>query len=214
MDFKEKESVAKKRARDCVKFKEKELVCQRNSKKKARTDPLVLETERIRKQVWRSDVRNKLSENFSDCKRKATNRKDTLLYEEETKAAKCRKYGTNINTCIELFHKRISVGPVYICSCCHQTWFKDSVTKVLANSNLSNSQYLSGKISVDNEEWICITCKNSLINNRVPKLSVKNGFKWPEKPKELELHPLEERLIALRIPSMQMRNTMGSAVFH
>ena len=30
-------------------------------------------------------------------------------------------------------------------------------------------------------------------------------MKWPSKPKELELHPLEERLIALCIPFMQLR---------
>ena len=30
-------------------------------------------------------------------------------------------------------------------------------------------------------------------------------MKWPEKPKELQLFPLEERLISLRIPFMQIR---------
>jgi hypothetical protein len=32
-----------------------------------------------------------------------------------------------------------------------------------------------------------------------------NGMKWPEKPFELQLFPLEERLISLRIPFMQLR---------
>ena len=164
-NFKEKERLAKRMARDCLKFKEKEIVGQRNSKKKARSDLLVLETERIRKQIWRSDERNKLSENISACKKKALKRKDTLFHEEETKAAKSRKYGSDINTCIELFHKRIAVGPVYICSSCHQTWFKESVSRVSANSNWYDAHYLSGKLSVDNTEWICITCKNSLINH-------------------------------------------------
>ena len=30
-------------------------------------------------------------------------------------------------------------------------------------------------------------------------------MKWPDKPQELNLHQLEERLIALRIPFMQIR---------
>ena len=30
-------------------------------------------------------------------------------------------------------------------------------------------------------------------------------MKWPDKPAELNLHQLEERLIALRIPFMQIR---------
>ena len=39
----------------------------------------------------------------------------------------------------------------------------------------------------------------------VPKLSVGNGMKWPNRPPELDLHQLEERLIALRIPFMQIK---------
>ena len=39
----------------------------------------------------------------------------------------------------------------------------------------------------------------------IPKLSVANGMKWPNKPPELNLHQLEERLIALRITFMQIR---------
>ena len=38
-----------------------------------------------------------------------------------------------------------------------------------------------------------------------PKLSVANGMNWPDKPPELNLHQLEERFIALRIPFMQIR---------
>ena len=54
-------------------------------------------------------------------------------------------------------------------------------------------------------EWICHTCMNSLKQNKIPRLSVANLMSFPEKPKELELHPLEERLVSLRIPFMQIR---------
>ena len=54
-------------------------------------------------------------------------------------------------------------------------------------------------------EWICSTCNKSITSGKVPKLSIANGVKWPSKPKELELYPLEESLIALRIPFMQLR---------
>ena len=59
--------------------------------------------------------------------------------------------------------------------------------------------------SVGNEEWICHTCLRALRDSKLPKLSVANGMKWPDKPPELNLHQLEERLIALRIPFMQIR---------
>ena len=46
---------------------------------------------------------------------------------------------------------------------------------------------------------------NSLKDNKALRLSVVNGMKWPNGPPELNLHQLEERLIALRIPFMQIR---------
>ena len=39
----------------------------------------------------------------------------------------------------------------------------------------------------------------------MPRLSVANGMKWLIKLPELNLHQFEERLIALRIPFMQIR---------
>ena len=116
----------------------------------------------------------------------------------ENLSAKSRKCGSDIDVCLDLFHKSISVGPVY-------KWFKESVTKVYTFSDASYPQYFSGILSVDNVEWICTTCKKSFTSGKVPKLAIANGMKRPSKPKELELNPLEERLIALRIPFMQLR---------
>ena len=46
----------------------------------------------------------------------------------------------------------------------------------------------------------------ALRDSEIPKLSVANGMKWPNKPSELNLHQLEEMVIALiRIPFMQIR---------
>ena len=42
----------------------------------------------------------------------------------------------------------------------------------------------------------------------MPKLSVANGMKWPNKPTELNLYQLEKRLIALRIPFIQIRELL------
>ena len=54
-------------------------------------------------------------------------------------------------------------------------------------------------------EWICHTCSNALRSNKIPRLSTANKMGFPEKPNELQLYPLEERLISLRIPFMQIR---------
>ena len=69
----------------------------------------------------------------------------------------------------------------------------------------SKRLYCTEFTSVGNEEWICHTCLSALRDSKLPKLSVANGMKWPDKPPELNLHQLEERLIALRIPFMQIR---------
>ena len=58
---------------------------------------------------------------------------------------------------------------------------------------------------VGSEERICHTCLSALRDSKLPKLSVANGMKWPDKPPELNLHQLEKRLIALCIPFMQIR---------
>ena len=59
--------------------------------------------------------------------------------------------------------------------------------------------------SIGHEEWICHTCLSALRECKPPKLSVSNGMKWPDKPPELNLHQLDERLLALCIPFMQIR---------
>ena len=42
-------------------------------------------------------------------------------------------------------------------------------------------------------------------NGKIPTLAAINKMSFPNKPKELDLNQLEERLIALRIPFMQIR---------
>ena len=73
--------------------------------------------------------------------------------------------------------------------------------------NSAESKRLNGTdfTSVGNGEWICHTCLSTLRESKPPKLSVANGMKWPNKPPELNLHQLEERLIARFIPFMQIR---------
>ena len=78
---------------------------------------------------------------------------------------------------------------------------------MLKNINLPKSRrlYCTKFMYVNDEEWICYTCMGAIRVGKVPKLSVANGMKWPVKPPELDLHQLEERLTALRIPFMQIR---------
>lgn len=106
---------------------------------------------------------------------------------------------------IESFHKKVARGPVYQCSCCTQTWFQESVRNA---NNLHNSLFankcLTRLKSVDDIEWVCNTCYNSIKACKVPALAVVNGMGFPPKPPELLITELEERLISPRIPFMQL----------
>ena len=102
---------------------------------------------------------------------------------------------------IAKFHDVVSQGPLYICTCCDQLWYKHSVIAAAAlkknNPNVQNK--LLNKTSVNNFEWLCRTCNNHLKNNKVPPCAAINGMKFPVKPSFFDLNELECRLLAPRI---------------
>ena len=203
--FKAKETVYQKKskqlARENQAFKTHEKVFQNKSKKKARENAYVRECERIKKQQVRQEKRK-----FDGSSEIITPRK-RYKHDTDNFPETHRKDSKTIKRAIKQFHLDISIGPLYVCSCCHQTWFRKSVS-MLKNTHIpaeSKILHCTDFISVNNEECICHTCLSALRDNKIPKLSVANGMKWPIKPPELNIHQLEERLIALRIPFMQIR---------
>ena len=60
------------------------------------------------------------------------------------------------------FHRSVSTGPLYICSCCDQLWYEHSVFPAdhLKIANPDASKYLQNIKSIDNIEWLCHTCNN------------------------------------------------------
>ena len=121
-----------------------------------------------------------------------------------------QKLGHSFSDAVNKFGEAINSSSLFVCSCCQQTWFKHSVQAVASlnvkslDTHLLNN-CLTGYTSVGDCEWICNTCLNNLKRGKVPKLSVANGMKLIERPAELNLNHLEERLISLRIPFMQIR---------
>ena len=204
--FKAKEiayqKISKQSARENPAFLEQEKVYQNASKQNARKNPFVLECERIRKQQVRQEKRK-----FNDISRLNVPNKRLKLDEETLSHKTNQKDLKTIEESIKQFHSDISIGPTYVCTCCHQTWFRKSVS-MLKNTHIdvqSRRLHCTNYTSISNEEWICHTCSSSLRDGKIPKLSVSNGMKWPDKPPQLNLHQLEERLVALRIPFMQIR---------
>ena len=121
-----------------------------------------------------------------------------------------QKVGHTFADAANKFREAIKSSSLFVCSCCQQTWFRHSVQAVASLSIKSMDAHLldnclTGYISVADSEWICNTCLNNLKRGKIPKLSVANGMRFIEKPVELYLNNLEERLISLRIPFMQIR---------
>ena len=114
----------------------------------------------------------------------------------EISAKHAQKYGQNLTECVSHFHDTIAIGPTFVCTCCHQTWFSHSVVEV--NRKLSSvsielkNKYFTGKVSEKNREWLCRTCLVQLKQCKIPKLAVANGLSFPTKPPELCLYALEE----------------------
>ena len=188
--YKAKELVAqrksKQNARQDRDYKAKELLAelaaQRKSKQNARKNPFVLECERVKKQEFRKK------------KRKIDEMHEYIAIEETSKKHK-NKLGdhSDIKECIKQFHSSIAVRPLFVCTCCNQTCFRKDVC-MLKNINLPKRSRLclTKFLSVNDEAWICHTCVGAIRDGKVPKLSVANGMKWPDKPPELDLHHLKK----------------------
>ncbi|KAH7945022.1 hypothetical protein HPB49_004958 [Dermacentor silvarum] len=62
---------------------------------------------------------------------------------------------------------------------------------------------------------VCSACKEALTSGKVPVMSVSNGYRYPPKPEPFPaLNPVEERIIAPRLPFMSIyRLTHGNGQY-
>ena len=82
------------------------------------------------------------------------------------------------------FHIAVSNGPIYICTCFDQLWYKHSecLADKIRASNPNAVKLLRNITGVNNAECLCQTCMKHLKSGKVPPLAVVNGMKFPEKP--------------------------------
>ena len=156
--------------------------------------------------------------NASSAETMKQSRKRKQFLRKEHDLRKKRKLGVSFSEAVEKFNDAIC-SCSYVCSSCHQVWFKHSVKDVsllkeTASLDMSLlKKCLTGYTSVADREFICNTCLFNIRQGRIPKLSFINGMKFPQKPPELNLNNLEERLISLRIPFMQIRTLNSGGQF-
>ena len=58
---------------------------------------------------------------------------------------------------------------------------------------------------MDNKEWTCRSCRESIKDGRIPKLSIENKMGFPPKLKKLDLNGMEEHFTCARITLFQMK---------
>ena len=98
---------------------------------------------------------------------------------------------------------------MYICTSCKQLYYRHCVS--LFKQDTVKDQSLKKLIptvhSVSDLVWICGTCKSYITKNRIPPMSVMNKMSFPEQGPLEDLNPLEQTLLAVRIPFMKIHET-------
>ena len=121
-----------------------------------------------------------------------------------------RQLQVTIDSSINKFKEVIQEGPTFICSSCNRLLYRRCVYKYSLTDFKIEFQPLvekcrTNKISFDNNEYICNTCRNSLRKGQLPAMAEANFMKLDEIPQQLkELTSLEVIFIARRIPFMKL----------
>jgi len=80
-----------------------------------------------------------------------------------------------------------------------QLWYCVFTADKIRKSKPSAANYLRNKKSINNKEWLCRTCQNYLVKNKVPPVALVNRMQFPVKPDFFDLNELECRLLAPRL---------------
>ncbi|XP_050339187.1 uncharacterized protein LOC126765663 [Bactrocera neohumeralis] len=112
-----------------------------------------------------------------------------------------------------IYFENIKKGPTEICICCGGLWFPHQVRKLnfgtiaQVHPDATSVFFLKQKFpSEDGNYNFCLTCKNGIAKNNIPKICLLNGLDFPDIPDCLKnLTPIEERLIMPRLPFMTIR---------
>ena len=184
-------------------LKQREYQAQRRSSTEKRQKENVKKREHMTEKLKSSEFKD--NENERNKCHKAQKHTSEEFRGEESAHKQARTqvniYGNNLSESIRIFLDSVSQGPIYVCSSCLQTHFADNVLKVSSlhpgKHQLLLEECLTQYKSIDEEEWLCLSCKREIYNGLVPKLSQINKVGFPEKPQELDLNRLEEFFIHL-----------------
>jgi len=193
-----------------------------------RTNIAKRQLEQVKNTIKRKEIRKlperKETERKQRCQRveaikkdlaqkKARARRSNVFRKRESEARKKyrkRLQEETLETKLKKFREKSKEGPTCICTCCGSLWFRSSVHSVSKANlvNKHNSEFLEKIFHLSTgDTWICRTCYIYVLKGQVPKLALSNGLDFPHIPDVLKnLTTLEERLVALRLPFLQIRS--------
>ena len=196
-----------------VSYEYSQKEAERNVKrmKHLRKSDLYREKEMVQKRTKHQNVSFKKWETIQNTLHKQKTCQDPSKALNEKEQASRRKYGSNMAQLLHIFNASIAEGLLYVCTFCQQIWFKHSVLNIEEICLKKNERRMfetcrTRYVSKDNKEWICKTCRNAVKDGKIPKLSVQNKMGFPPIPPDLKLYLMEERLVALRIVFMMLRD--------
>ncbi|XP_028402113.1 uncharacterized protein LOC114525103 [Dendronephthya gigantea] len=186
-----------RRQNESAEEKEARLAKNNNAKKATKQN----ETTEQRNATIAKEKERKRASRKNTCFEKQKKSNESHSVQNIANAENCYLPSEDTLTLVRNFHNSVSTGPLYVCTCCDQLWYKHSVSLAdrLRMVNPDITKYLQNIKSVDNIEWLCQTCNNHLTKGKVPPCAIANGMKFPERPSFFDLNELECRLIAPRL---------------
>ena len=115
-------NVSKKRKRSHIEYRKQEKEIRNVSRIRKRTDTSYRDNEHKKRNASRGELR-----------------KNPDYREREKQAAQPQTLAELVST----FHTKVSQGPVYVCSCCDQLWYRHSVSCVTNIKQLENNSVAS-----------------------------------------------------------------------
>ena len=106
----------------------------------------VLECERIKQQQYRQQKRQTKKVSKLDSANKICKSVKGSSHDNKSNKLSDQKDLKSIEECIKDFHSSIALGLLYVCTCCHQTWFRKSVS-MLKNTHIP----VQSRIKIRNE---------------------------------------------------------------
>ena len=91
-----------------------------------------------------------------------------------------------------------------VCRTCTKMCFPEQGRVLTEKSKQKFSHFIPENV-LDINWFVCQSCINYFNRQKLPPICTKNNIKWPEVPADLQISPDEERLLALRIPFMQIQ---------